>query len=1493
MALGDELGKISDGIEDFSDESQNISNIINDPIGALAEKHGVPSCLLDLGAKALSHFSSEILGVLSLTMLQGSDEAGNIIKNFTAKIAALGGWFEAPTELGFSMIKIDLPWGLGTFGDLADMFSELSDLGDNIQDAVDCVKGFVDSLEEQSKTNPLSPDTIKSMFSPGLLDSMDQYAELGRRLDASIRDISDILEARRLDPSLEPTFGGDPGVEDDIFRLTYGPPLTTKGQYILTSDGLYYDSQKGGLDPINLAISGVIAPGDVWKYDYDPNLGGRGDSISLNELSLYTDNIFDPDIIDDSVGLKKYYEGDTTLQMLVQQRDKQLSDLSGLLFEHQTSYGDTSPITKNHRESIITAAAKHNSVIDKRKKQIEVYVKVPMMYGDKGSIVNPGGVPINDFSLLEEYNVSVDLEKQKALTFQQADVDGIVLPINPIFVTPSEKSKSVSYNHMNIPNVGIESIVSESASSAPVLSLTDGISKDGLVAIYNFLETKNTTPSGLEFNVTNSFGSNKYNNAQLAAPNAQGVFTRGLGIPYLEGIAKNKSTNISSASGMGSFYKLPDTKEYRELTYGKEGFTVEFWAHIPDLTSSSSWTDGDLSSLTRCVLACENVGSASGVNALDNFGDLRDLDYLEADRGEQFVRGLVIGFTRDRRITQDLGFSNSNSDNNVNQARFFIAPTQSRDLSSASWINSSDCLQGTTYFGHSTALTSTSTGGKTFSDVNDEFVMCTVTVDPINNTTTLYADGELVSQSSVTASFGTSVKEPINLPTRHKANSFEYSESTTDAPTTLHGGPKLNNFYTPWIVGGGYTDGMANYNNFLGGNRGGNNSALNGHIGSMRFYSRPISSGEVLANYKTQQGFFKNIDLDDTLTLTANIRDQYYGPPNEQNTTAHLFDLYEAKTKLVGGNPTFVYLHPGGGTGGSRETLNKYRIKSMIDHDINVVTISYRLLNSTGELGDFDTFPVKYPWLIAGEGFGSTNDSSGALLPTPEAGTTKPPLTLSGGPETTNFLTSWHDGARIVQHLKYYASKYNIDPDKIILGGGSFGSVIANWITWAPDLSATPAQTNDPVLWESTKVYAGAFESTAFDLESYQQSEQFIGINSNGNGHAAGKTIYDMSGSVYVPTGSTIDNRVVVQTSSSEFATGFKSSGLDALEPGTKYTLGTLMKNRGGGFAGVPTTWETYDSSANFSDWSGLPGLRQHYEQQNMPWSTRVWWSGDRHSVSAGDLGDSTYGVDHLAFGKLENSGIPVFYNSQYTSTSSVNADAAADWKVILSDAALAVLSGTGIDVITTVPVSSTVGDAIGSGETLDTYLANPNLSALMSVSGFGWPSPNSGTYNEWDVSSINDKLKGSAGGRVLNPRINIDLSGVGPVMYQETSAVGNGGMWENKPFTSDVHDPMFGVSSVAKLKAKYSTGVHSTLTSSVHYAPDTYLVPGAVGLLEAKWATYPTNSLGGTDVTFANLIYNEYTSWMVKVLSQDIDHYVKYVDTIPVIVEGSDKVVR
>ena len=151
--------------------------------------------------------------------------------------------------------------------------------------------------------------------------------------------------------------------------------------------------------------------------------------------------------------------------------------------------------------------------------------------------------------------------------------------------------------------------------------------------------------------------------------------------------------------------------------------------------------------------------------------------------------------------------------------------------------------------------------GTAFGNVSSQFVLIDVTVDPIKDTIKFYADGALVTTSSVSQVFGVDAGKPIALPTFKKENSFEYSSTTVDGPTTLHGGPRLNPFYTPWIVGGGYTDGMYKYGNFLGGDRGGITSGLRGHVGSLKFYSRPLNTSEVLKNYKAQQGFFKNIKI--------------------------------------------------------------------------------------------------------------------------------------------------------------------------------------------------------------------------------------------------------------------------------------------------------------------------------------------------------------------------------------------------------------------------------------------------------------------------------------------------------------------------------------------------------------------------------------------------------------------------------------------------------
>jgi hypothetical protein len=148
-----------------------------------------------------------------------------------------------------------------------------------------------------------------------------------------------------------------------------------------------------------------------------------------------------------------------------------------------------------------------------------------------------------------------------------------------------------------------------------------------------------------------------------------------------------------------------------------------------------------------------------------------------------------------------------------------------------------------------------------FGNVSSQFVLIDITCDPRTDTIKMFADGNLISTSSISNVFGVPEKVPPGVPTFRKENSFEYSTSSVDGPSTVKQGPKLNRFYTPWIVGGGYTDGMYQYGNFMGGNRGGIVSGLRGHIGSLKFYSRPLDTSEVLTNYKAQQAFFKSIKL--------------------------------------------------------------------------------------------------------------------------------------------------------------------------------------------------------------------------------------------------------------------------------------------------------------------------------------------------------------------------------------------------------------------------------------------------------------------------------------------------------------------------------------------------------------------------------------------------------------------------------------------------------
>ena len=88
-------------------------------------------------------------------------------------------------------------------------------------------------------------------------------------------------------------------------------------------------------------------------------------------------------------------------------------------------------------------------------------------------------------------------------------------------------------------------------------------------------------------------------------------------------------------------------------------------------------------------------------------------------------------------------------------------------------------------------------------------------------------------------------------------------------------GPKLDEFFTPWIIGGGWTDGLSSKyltdtdgnpipTSYSGGFMGGGNgiySGFGGYIGSFKIYSNPLTAAEASKNYNAHRLFFTNIDL--------------------------------------------------------------------------------------------------------------------------------------------------------------------------------------------------------------------------------------------------------------------------------------------------------------------------------------------------------------------------------------------------------------------------------------------------------------------------------------------------------------------------------------------------------------------------------------------------------------------------------------------------------
>jgi len=889
-------------------------------LGSIGTSFGFPSCLLNLTEELFNLLPRSVLESLNEAASEGRAQANKLTTAAFNRLSFQTGIVSFDTEQGLltfgsnssevsaaSNAKAEAE-GLNSFvnalGFVAGAGGQLYRNYQNISSQYETIKGCIDGfLKTKQYSGGLSADQRQRLSDEQYRQRIDaEYNAFLRRIRIATAEaaritntqeiIQRILNNRDQNPDLEPVVaseyaylvsGTDIKVEsledetgEELIRLVYGPPQSSKGKYLLSVDGLYYDSQTDeGLEPVLLFVNNNkdrLEAAQKWKFNFDPNIGGKGDQISSKNFNEWVNSIFDPTIIDDGETIRHYYDRDHFLKVLEGQKEKRILDINKQIERFEFS-GVSQSIIDNYKQTIISEVAYHNDKINRRKKQIEIAVKAPTVFG-KGTSPEPGKVPINDFSYLRDCNISLALDTQRKMILDQASVSGVVLPLRPTFVVSKSVDSVQTIEHLVVPEVGLGAIITDNRdpleSSGLELAISDVVTDDGVIAVYNFLNSITTTPSSVDFDVLNCVTSDDYNNAQLVAPNAQFVFGSstdatfgfgyGLGAAYLEGITKNFGTNPSA---LGSYVKLPDTREFQDWLYNRSGATFDTWVYAPYLTFDDSWDEGlSTSSLYRLILACENTGSLPSVIRTTS-NSILDVEYSD---GSDFTKGLIFGFTRDIRWRGQSGPSNDGRIQKGEDGGLILAPTIAYDGSSVAFIAKAkaqgSCEDTSGWLGMYVPLTTETVSGKSLEDCSKGFCQLSVTFDYKEDAIKLYLDSELLATSSVSQVFGTPITHAIKIPTFKKANSFEYNENSVGylAPRSLRAGPKLNSFFTPWILGGGYTDGMAASGNFMGGEYGGVRSGLRGYLGSTKFYSKPLNQKQLNFNYSIQSKLYKNLD---------------------------------------------------------------------------------------------------------------------------------------------------------------------------------------------------------------------------------------------------------------------------------------------------------------------------------------------------------------------------------------------------------------------------------------------------------------------------------------------------------------------------------------------------------------------------------------------------------------------------------------------------------
>ncbi|MHA2079282.1 MAG: hypothetical protein ACW99X_16950, partial [Candidatus Thorarchaeota archaeon] len=209
---------------------------------------------------------------------------------------------------------------------------------------------------------------------------------------------------------------------------------------------------------------------------------------------------------------------------------------------------------------------------------------------------------------------------------------------------------------------------------------------------------------------------------------------------------------------------------------------------------------------------------------------------------------------------------------------FYIAPAQSYNTTEVGFVRDGNCpSEQKPLLKFSVSTDTVLSTGKTFKEtIEDDFVHLCIVFDVKKDEIRFNVDGELVKTGKISSTFGTDpyvapAVPSFAFPPDLATSSFYYSSGTvgTRSENSIEAGdfvsgPQNNDFFTPWIVGGGWTDGRdISLDTSSGGfmsTGDGLHSSYNGYVGSLKFYCKPLNNDEVKANYEAQKVFFKNIE---------------------------------------------------------------------------------------------------------------------------------------------------------------------------------------------------------------------------------------------------------------------------------------------------------------------------------------------------------------------------------------------------------------------------------------------------------------------------------------------------------------------------------------------------------------------------------------------------------------------------------------------------------